>query len=159
MLDTLNLWVATGLGLGQLPVAPGTFGSLLGIPLAWWLLGRPVGQQAAFIFALLVLAVPVCDLASLHFIDTDHGSIVADEYAAFPLAVLGLHAARQPLVMALAFAVYRFFDSLKPPPIHLAELVDGGLGVVLDDVLAAGVTWVVVAFGLFIWRRYQPRNR
>lgn len=158
MLETLNLWIATGLGLGQAPFAPGTLGSLLGIPIAWWLLTRPLSQQAMVVGVLLVVAVPICQLASQQFMDADHGSIVVDEYVAFPLAVLGLQMARQPWVMALAFAVYRLFDSLKPPPIHLAELVDGGFGVVLDDVLAAAVTWVVVAMGLFIWQRAQQRN-
>ncbi|MCW4149879.1 phosphatidylglycerophosphatase A [Halomonas sp. 18H] len=153
MLDTLNFWVATGFGLGLAPVAPGTFGSLIGIPLAWWLLGRPVGYQVAVIAVLLVVAVPVCHVAAWHYAGLDHGSIVADEYVAFPLAVIGLTAARQPRVMLLAFAVYRFFDGLKPPPIHLAEYVHGGLGIVLDDVIAALVTWVVLALLLKFWQR------
>ncbi|OJA05291.1 phosphatidylglycerophosphatase A [Halomonas sp. QHL1] len=153
MLDTVNLWLASGFGLGQSPFAPGTLGSLLGIPLAWWLLSRPLGQQGAVMAALLILAVPVCHYASQQFAGLDHGSIVADEYLAFPLAVIGLQAARHPLVMALAFGVYRFFDALKPPPIHLAEYVNGGFGIVLDDVIAALVTWVVMAIGIKLWLR------
>ncbi|HCL22943.1 MAG TPA: phosphatidylglycerophosphatase A, partial [Halomonas sp.] len=131
MLDTFNFWLATGFGLGLAPVAPGTFGSLIGLPLAWWLLGRSTGQQAVIIALMLIAAVPVCHIAAWHYDGLDHGSIVADEYVAFPLAVLGLKAARHPLVLALAFGVYRFFDALKPPPIHLAEYVTGGLGIVL----------------------------
>ncbi|NYT72525.1 phosphatidylglycerophosphatase A [Halomonas sp. QX-2] len=153
MLDTVNFWLATGFGLGLAPMAPGTFGSLLGIPLAWWLLSRPLVQQGAIIAALLVLAVPVCHVAAWHYDGLDHGSIVADEYVAFPLAVIGLQAARQPLVMALAFGVFRFFDALKPMPIHLAEYVHGGFGIVLDDVIAALVTWVVMVIGLKLWQR------
>jgi len=126
MLDTLNFWLATGFGLGLAPVAPGTFGSLIGLPLAWWLLGRSTGQQAVIIALMLIAAVPVCHIAAWHYDGLDHGSIVADEYVAFPLAVLGLKAARHPLVLALAFGVYRFFDALKPPPIHLAEYVTAG---------------------------------
>lgn len=99
MLDTINFWLATGFGLGLAPMAPGTFGSLLGIPLAWWLLSRPLVQQSAIIAVLLVLAVPVCQVAARHYAGLDHGSIVADEYLAFPLAVIGLQAARHPLVM------------------------------------------------------------
>lgn len=153
MLDTVNFWLATGFGLGLAPMAPGTFGSLLGIPLAWWLLSRPLVQQGSIIAVLLVLAVPVCHVAAWHYAGLDHGSIVADEYVAFPLAVIGLQAARHPLVMGLAFVVYRFFDALKPPPIHLAEYVQGGFGIVLDDVIAALVTWVVMAIGLKLWQR------
>lgn len=153
MLDTINFWLATGFGLGLAPIAPGTVGSLLGIPLAWWLLSRPLLQQGAIMAVLLVLAVPVCHVAAWHYAGLDHGSIVADEYLAFPLVVIGLQAARHPLVMALAFVVYRFFDSLKPPPIHLAEYVQGGFGIVLDDVIAALVTWVVMALILKLWQR------
>lgn len=152
MLETLNLWLATGFGLGLAPIAPGTFGSLLGIPLAWWLLGRPLGQQGAMMAVLVALAVPVCHYAALQLGEGDPGSIVADEYVAFPLAVIGLKAARHPLVMALAFAIFRFFDALKPPPIHLAEYVQGGVGIVLDDVVAALATWLVVVLVLKLWQ-------
>ncbi|GEN27241.1 phosphatidylglycerophosphatase A [Halovibrio variabilis] len=157
MLDTVNFWLATGFGLGLVPIAPGTFGSLLGIPLAWWLLSRPLGHQGIIMAVLLVLAVPVCHIAEWHYIGLgneglDHGSIVADEYVAFPLAVIGLAAARHPAAIALAFVVYRFFDGLKPPPIHLAEYVHGGFGIVLDDVIAALVTWLVMALVLKLWR-------
>ncbi|AQU81560.1 MULTISPECIES: phosphatidylglycerophosphatase A family protein [unclassified Halomonas] len=153
MLETLNLWLATGFGLGLAPIAPGTFGSLLGIPLAWWLLGRPLGQQGAIMAVLVALAVPVCHYAALQLGGGDPGSIVADEYVAFPLAVIGLKAARHPLVMALAFAIFRFFDALKPPPIHLAEYVQGGVGIVLDDVVAALATWVIMALVVRFWQR------
>nr|WP_298056848.1 phosphatidylglycerophosphatase A [uncultured Halomonas sp.] len=158
MLETVNFWLATGFGLGLAPVAPGTVGSLLGVPLAWWLLSRPLVQQGAVMVILLALAVPVCHYASLQFAGLDHGSIVADEFLAFPLAVIGLKAARHPLVMALAFVVYRFFDSIKPPPIHLAEYVQGGFGIVLDDVIAALVAWVVMAIGLRLWQRRSPQR-
>ncbi|MEL7894144.1 phosphatidylglycerophosphatase A [Vreelandella neptunia] len=153
MLETVNFWLATGFGLGLAPMAPGTFGSLLGIPLAWWLLSRPLGQQGAIMATLLLLAIPVCHVAAWHYAGLDHGSIVADEYVAFPLAVIGLAGARHPAVIALAFVVYRFFDGLKPPPIHLAEYVHGGFGIVLDDVIAALVTWVVIAIVLKLWLR------
>ena len=152
MLETLNFWVAIGFGLGLAPIAPGTFGSLLGIPLAWWLLRRPFGQQGAILAVLIALAIPVCHFASLRFAGADHGSIVADEYVAFPLSVIGLKAARHPLVMAMAFVVYRFFDALKPPPIHFAEYVQGGFGIVLDDVIAALVSWVVIVLVLKLWQ-------
>lgn len=153
MLDTVNFWLATGFGLGLAPVAPGTFGSLLGIPLAWWLLSRPLGQQGTIMAVLVVLAVPVCHVAAWHYEGLDHGSIVADEYVAFPLAVIGLAAARHPAAIVLAFVIYRFFDGLKPPPIHLAEYFHGGFGIVLDDVIAALVTWVIMALALRCWQR------
>lgn len=158
MLETLNYWIAIGFGLGLMPVAPGTFGTLLGVPLAWWLVRRPLGQQGAIIAVLVALAVPVCHFAAQQLGGGDPGSIVADEYVAFPLAVIGLQAARHPLVMAMAFGVYRFFDALKPPPIHYAEYVEGGLGIVLDDVVAALVTWVIMALALRLWQHRTSRR-
>lgn len=158
MLDTFNFWLATGFGLGLAPFAPSTFGSLLGIPLAWWLLSRPLGQQGLVMAALLLLAVPVCHIAAWHYDGLDHGSIVADEYVAFPLAVIGLAAARHPLVLALGFGVYRFFDALKPPPIHLTEQLRGGFGIVMDDVVAALVTRVVMMIGLTLWQRRKTQR-
>ena len=144
MLESLTYWLAIGLGTGLSPFAPGTLGSLLGIPLAWWLLGqsRPLGWLV--VSALIVLAIPLCQVVSAQLGGSDHGSIVADEIVAFPLVVLGVSAARNFRVMALAFVIYRFFDALKPPPVNLAELVGGGLGIVLDDVVAAGISFIVL---------------
>ncbi|MFO8045863.1 MAG: phosphatidylglycerophosphatase A [Halomonas sp.] len=150
--------LATGFGLGLSPWASGTLGSLAGLPLAWWLLGRARRVQVAVTLALLIAAVPVCHLAEEALGGKDDGRIVLDEIVAFPLAVLGLAAARQPLAMASAFVVYRVFDSTKPPPIRLAEAVPGGAGIVLDDVIAALMTWLVMAFGLMLWRRRQASS-
>ncbi|MCA1769642.1 MAG: phosphatidylglycerophosphatase A, partial [Halomonas sp.] len=102
-----------------------------------------------------IAAVPVCHLAEQTLGGKDDGRIVLDEIVAFPVAVLGLTAARQPWAMASAFVVYRVFDGAKPPPVNLAEAVPGGAGIVLDDVVAAAMTWLVMAFGLMLWRRRQ----
>lgn len=157
MADPLMM-LATGFGLGLSPWASGTVGSLAGLPLAWWLLGRARRVQVAVTLALLIAAVPICHLAEESLGGKDDGRIVLDEIVAFPVAVLGLAAARQPLAMASAFVVYRVFDSTKPPPISLAEAVPGGAGIVLDDVIAALMTWLVMAFGLMLWRRRQASS-
>ncbi|ERS89200.1 phosphatidylglycerophosphatase A family protein [Halomonas sp. PBN3] len=157
MHETLMV-LATGLGLGLSPWASGTLGSLLGVPLAWWLLGRSRRVQVAVTLALLVAAVPVCHLAEQALSAKDDGRIVLDEIVAFPVAVLGLAAARQPWAMASAFVVYRVFDATKPPPVSLAEAVPGGAGIVLDDLIAAALAWLVMAGGLALWRRRQPSS-
>ncbi|WP_405000951.1 phosphatidylglycerophosphatase A, partial [Halomonas sp.] len=153
--DNALIWLATGLGTGLSPWASGTVGSLLGLPLAWWLLGRPRRLQLALVAALLVAAVPICHLAAEELGLKDDGRIVLDEIVAFPVAVLGQSAARHPAVLAGAFAVYRLFDATKPPPVSLAEAVPGGAGIVLDDSVAAAMSWLVVAGGLMLWRRRQ----
>lgn len=150
--------LATGFGLGLSPWASGTVGTLLGLVLAWWLLGRTQRVQVAVTLALLLAAVPVCHLAEQALGGKDDGRIVFDEIVAFPVAVVGQAAARQPLVLASAFVVYRVLDATKPPPVSLAEAVPGGVGIVLDDVIAAAMTWLVMAAGLALWRRRQASS-
>lgn len=157
-METGILWLANGFGLGLSPWASGTVGALLGVPLAWWLLGLTRRVQLAVTLALLLAAVPVCDLAEEVLGGKDDGRIVLDEIVAFPVAVLAQAGARQPWVMAGAFVVYRVFDGTKPPPVSLAEAVPGGLGIVLDDTVAAAITWLVMAAGLALWRRRQARS-
>jgi phosphatidylglycerophosphatase A len=157
-MEAALMTLATGFGLGLSPWASGTVGSLLGLPLAWWLLGRTRRVQAGVTLALLLAAVPVCHLAEAQLGAKDDGRIVLDEIVAFPVAVLGLSAARQPAVMAGAFMVYRVFDAAKPPPVSLAEAVPGGAGIVLDDLIAAALAWLVVAGGLILWRRRQASS-
>ncbi|MFG6667107.1 phosphatidylglycerophosphatase A [Halomonas sp. HNIBRBA4712] len=158
MLETLNLALASGLGVGFAPLAPGTVGTLWGVALAWWLLRLRLPQQLAINAALLGLGVVVCHFASSYYGGLDYGSIVFDEIVAFPLAVIGLAGARTPWAMALAFVIYRVFDALKPPPVHLAEFAPGGLGVVLDDVIAALLTWLLMAALLTLRRRAYFRK-
>lgn len=156
MIDNLILLPATGFGLGWLPWAPGTFGSLLGVPLACWLLGLRLEQQAVVIALLLLVAVPLCHWAGMILDGADVSQIVADEYLVFPVAVVGLALARRPWVMGIAFLLYRFFDVTKLPPIKHLEQMGGGLGTVMDDVGAALFTWITLAILAAIWRWYRP---
>ncbi len=157
MLEGILIAVGTGFGLGTLPLAPGTLGSLLGLPLAWWLLRYPLAIQATLAALLVAVAIPLCHYAALAVGGGDPSQIVADEFLLFPLAVVGLQAARNPWVMASAFLIFRLFDSLKPPPVSLVESWHGGLGIVADDALAALCTWVAMA-GLLRLRRWQLRR-
>lgn len=153
MFDTIVLLLATGFGLGWLPWAPGTFGSLIGIPLAWWVAAQPLGRQAASVALMLVTAVALCGWASLALGGGDASQIVADEYLAFPVAVMGLKIARRPWGMALAFLLFRLFDITKLPPIGITESIGGGVGIALDDVIAALYAWLVLMLIDTFWRR------
>lgn len=148
--------VATGFGLGRAPFAPGTVGSLLGIPivLALSLLdGRP-GVQAAIAGALAVAAIPVCDIAERHFGRKDPGCIVADEYLllAIPFIDRGplwhwLSGADVPRALALlvaGFLIARVCDILKPSPVRQSQALPGGFGIVVDDFLASLYAWVIL---------------
>lgn len=133
---------ATGFGLGLSPVASGTAGTLLGVPLLFALAppwaylgsGAPLAQGIAAL-GLFLLAVPICDVAEKHFGRKDDGRIVADEFMTFPIGLVGLPLS--PWMLALAFFTNRFFDVLKPFPAYRLQRLPGGLGIVADDGVAA----------------------
>lgn len=132
------LAAATGFGLGLSPVAPGTAGALLGIPLMFclapvWAWG--IIPQACCCVVLAAGAVWICDVAEKKFQRKDDRRIVADEYLTFPIGMIGL-----PLCLpsfALAFVTNRLCDILKPPPAYQAQRLPGGLGITADDAISA----------------------
>lgn len=153
------LLLASGFGLGWLPWAPGTFGSLLGLPLLWWLSKRSFLNQIKIMVPLLFIAVALCHWSSEQLGGGDPSQIVADEFVALPIVVLGLAVGRQPGVMAIAFILFRLFDISKPPPISHIEAIGGGLGIVLDDVMAAIYAWMLLGSGVVLWRRYHLKKK
>ena len=136
--------MAFGGGAGLVPFAPGTFGTLVGIPL-WLLLSwLPIGAYAAVTLLLFMLGCWICGRSASLLGVHDHPGIVFDEIVGFLLTAM-------PLLPALhwrsghlwwwllaAFLLFRFFDILKPPPIRwLDRHVRGGFGIMLDDAAAA----------------------
>ena len=140
-------FVALGFGAGLSPFAPGTFGTLVAIPIAL-LLDAHASEMAfaAVIVVLFVLGTWSAQVTGRALRVPDHGSIVIDEVAAFLLVLF--FTGVTPLRIAVAFALFRFFDIVKPPPIRqLDAAMKNGLGVMLDDVLAALYALVVFAIG------------
>ena len=135
LINQLGVFLATGFGLGRSPIASGTVGTLPGLLIvaAVWPMG--LAWQLAAALVLPLLAVPLCDIAERHFGKKDDGRIVADEYLTFPIAMVGLPLA--PWVVAMAFASSRCFDIVKPPPARALQRLHGGVGIVIDDVLAS----------------------
>ena len=137
--------VAFGFGAGLVPVAPGTWGTLLALPV--FLLVSPRLEPVEFLLMLLVLfalGVWACDVTGRSLGNSDHGGMVWDETVAFLLVLFftpaGLH------WQALAFLIFRLFDILKPPPIRYYERkFKNGFGVMLDDLIAAFYTLLVLA--------------
>ncbi len=138
-------FIALGFGAGLARVAPGTFGTLVAVPLAWGL--HRVGGDAvwlAAILGLLALGAWAAQVTGRDLGTADHGSIVIDEVAAFLLVLFFVGA--DPLRQALAFALFRVFDIVKPPPIRqLDAAMKNGVGVMADDLLAAGYTLLTFA--------------
>jgi phosphatidylglycerophosphatase A len=128
--------IAFGFGTGLSPRAPGTAGTLVGIPLV--LLIAPAGFAAHALAAAIAFAagVYVCGESARRLGVHDHGGIVWDEVTGFLITMLA--APPEPLWLALGFGLFRFFDIVKPWPIREADhSLRGGLGIMLDDVLAA----------------------
>ncbi len=140
-------FLALGFGAGLSPKAPGTVGTLVGFPLYWLLLGSPF--YWAWIAVFIAVGIWACQVTGQALGVADHGGMVWDEIAAF-LMVLPF-APHSVLGYVLAFALFRLFDIWKPFPIGwLDARVKGGLGVMLDDVLAA-VYAILCLLGLSIW--------
>ena len=138
MKKKMTLVIASGFGLGLVaPFAPGTFGSLPGLALAFAVTMLPVWMQIPVCTVLTLLAVPVCDAAERYLGIKDDGRIAADEWMLFPIAVIGLPLLSLPLwEIAVFFLVVRIIDIVKPYPCRRLQSIPGGRGIVVDDFAA-----------------------
>ena len=152
---TLGLWVAQGFGIGWIPFAPGTFGSLLG--LAWFAILAASGNFWAYLAGAIegiAFSIWLCDDAERILGETDPGSVVLDEIIAIPFCFLPWLAIEwwrhhelpdvpyfftgRALWMTLGLiALFRVFDIWKPWPVRQVQRLPGGWGVTVDDLLAA----------------------
>jgi phosphatidylglycerophosphatase A len=138
-------FIALGFGAGLAPVMPGTFGTLVAFPIAWWLQAHAgLAGWLVAIGGLTVIGVWSAQVTGADLGKPDDGSIVIDEIAAFLLVLFfaGGDAMRQ----VAAFVLFRYFDIVKPPPIRqLDAALKSGFGVMLDDFVAAGYALIVLA--------------
>jgi phosphatidylglycerophosphatase A len=138
--------VATAGGVGYLPIAPGTAGSLLVVPVLPWVSSSYAtgpGVTIAGVLVVVVVAVWAAGAAQRSFGTHDDGRVVVDEVAG--MLVAGLFLPPSWAAAGLGFLAFRLFDVWKPPPIGwLDRHVAGGLGVVADDLLAGVYAGVVV---------------
>jgi phosphatidylglycerophosphatase A len=150
MKNKLTLFIASGCGIGLfVPFAPGTFGSLPGLALAFWTTTLPVWIQIPLCTALTLLAVPVCGAAEKILGIKDDGRIAADEWMLFPIAVIGLPLLSLPLwEIAVFFLVVRIIDIVKPYPCRRLQSIPGGRGIVVDD-FAANLYSLAVNWALY----------
>ncbi|WP_426994505.1 phosphatidylglycerophosphatase A family protein [Methylomonas sp. CM2] len=135
ILRDVRLWLAFGFGAGLVKRAPGTFGTLAALPVYAALLQS--GFWGYWLATAVVIAVGIhlCDYAAARLQVHDFGGIVWDEIAGLLLAMAWVPFSWRNL--ALGFALFRFFDIVKPWPIGwLDRRVHGGLGIMLDDVVA-----------------------
>lgn len=156
---SLAFWWVTALGSGMMRPAPGTWGSLLGLVAGYYMLKGGIDQieMAAWVIAVTILSTKL--IGSIEAITGIHDApeIVIDEVAGQWLALLPLVGMTDsPILFGLAFLLFRFFDIIKPWPIGwLDRHVDGGFGVMVDDlvagIMAATVIWTLLTFDLLDW--------
>jgi len=144
------IFLATGAGAGYGPIAPGTWGSAVGVALYLPLSAAGALPYAAVLVALLAAGIWAAGEAERAFGRKDDGRIVIDEVVGQLLALsplLGDPASlRSPLWLVTGFVAFRLFDVWKPGPVRWAERrFSGGAGVMLDDVVAGGFAALLLA--------------
>ncbi len=137
--------LATGFGSGLSPFAPGTMGTLVGIPVCLACLPLTWPVRFLFVIILSALAIFVSGRAEIIYEKKDDQRIVIDEIAGFQVAMLPV--AITGLNICAAFVLFRIFDIWKPFPVNKLQNLPGGLGVVIDDV-GAGIYAGVIMFAL-----------
>ena len=138
--------IATAGFAGYAPIAPGTFGTLVAVPLAWAFAGLAPWAYLLATAGIIAIAIGAAGIADRSWGTHDSGRIVIDEVAGY-LVTVALVDRSAWLPLAVGFVVFRVLDIVKPPPVRQLERLPGGAGVVLDDV-AAGVIGAAILFGL-----------
>jgi phosphatidylglycerophosphatase A len=155
----LNLYTVLGtlLGIGFIPIMPGTFGTLaavvayLGLPIEWFNSLPGILYLIAGIIILYFLGVFITGKAEQK-LGHDAGSIVLDEFVGYFICVLFLP---HSILMAIyTFALFRVFDIAKPQPVKLLQNLKGGWGVMTDDVMAAVYTNLFMQIMIRIYPRF-----
>ena len=161
-MNAFLLWLAQGFGIGRIPKAPGTFGTVVGF--AWFALLLLPGNPLLYLLGTtigLALSVWLCGVGEKVLRQKDPGSVVFDEIAAIPVCFIVWIAAHHSktgsfptpgyffsqqhwLGVIGIFAAFRLFDIWKPWPVRQSQSLPGGWGVTVDDALAAVYVNVVV---------------
>ncbi len=141
--DRLLLWLATGFGVGRIHWAPGTFGTLVGVPLV--LLLQPLGflVYSLVMVGLALLGIVICGRAAKQMGVHDDPSIVWDEIVGYVITMIAVPVSATTLLSG--FLLFRLLDISKPWFIGwLDRNVTGGFGIMLDDVVAAIVANMIL---------------
>ncbi len=146
-MDRFFMFIASGGGSGYLPKAPGTWGSGVGVLLWLGLRNLGTGGYLAAVLLLFVLGTVAAGAAEKIVDRGDPGLVVIDEIVGQLIALWG--APLHPLAAAAAFVLFRLFDIFKPFPVGwLDSHIHGGLGIMLDDVIAGIYSLAVLQLAL-----------
>jgi phosphatidylglycerophosphatase A len=142
-------FLAFGFGTGRSPVAPGTFGTLVGIPAYLLLQPFAIYIYVAVVAGLFGVGVWLCQVTERDLGVHDHPGIVWDEIVGYLITMFMAPAGWEWVV--LGFLLFRLFDIWKPFPIRQIERrVRGGFGNMLDDALAAAYAWVMLQVAVWL---------
>lgn len=135
--------LAFGFGAGASPKAPGTMGTLVAIPVFLLLAQLPLFVYVVLVLLITGFGVYICDRCAKDLQVHDHSGIVWDEIAGYLITMIAIPISLWTVF--LGFVLFRFFDILKPWPIgYFDKQVKGGLGIMLDDVIAGIFSWVIL---------------
>ena len=147
------VFAATGAWIGKIPIAPGTFGTLIGILFVLVFEIINPCYETLYVVTLIIFAIWIADHAEKILKQKDPGCIVIDEIAGYVVTMVGI-----PLsipTMVAGFILFRFFDIIKPFPVKYFEKnFKGGPGIVLDDLiaglLASFVLRILIGFNILV---------
>ncbi|MBW1898725.1 MAG: phosphatidylglycerophosphatase A [Deltaproteobacteria bacterium] len=143
------LFLATGFYIGTVPFAPGTFGSIIGLPICFLISRLDILLAVICTVLFIFFAIWIAAAAEEVLKKEDAGEIVIDEVAGLIITFIGLPFTLKTMIAG--FVIFRAFDILKPFPIRtLEKKIAGGLGVVLDDVLAGIYGNLILRLAIYI---------
>jgi phosphatidylglycerophosphatase A len=143
-------FLAFGLGAGLMPVAPGTFGTLVALPLYLYLQQLSNGGYLLWVILLFLVGIGLCAKTARDLQTPDHSGIVWDEIVGYLVTMF--MAPTGWVWMLLGFLWFRLFDIWKPFPIRwLDRHVHGGLGIMLDDVAAGLAAALALQGSYWVW--------
>jgi phosphatidylglycerophosphatase A len=148
----IGLLMATLFPIARIPIAPGTFASLVTTVLVYFIKPyweAPLYIQLAVIAIIFIVGIPASDVAEKHFNKKDPGSCVIDEVVGQMITLLLVP--YKISFYVVGFFLFRFFDILKPFPIRKLEKIPGGLGIMIDDVMAALYALALLQLYIYIF--------
>jgi phosphatidylglycerophosphatase A len=142
-------FLALGFGSGLSPVAPGTFGTLVAIPLYLLLHSFSLPIYLIVTALLAIIGIALCDISARKLGVHDHPGIVWDEVVGYLVTMIGAPTGWQWVFFG--FVLFRVFDIIKPWPIRIIDRkIEGGFGIMLDDLLAGAMAALLLK-GVLLW--------
>ncbi|HWB16161.1 MAG TPA: phosphatidylglycerophosphatase A [Vicinamibacterales bacterium] len=141
-MKAVALFIATGAGSGYAPVAPGTFGSVVGLIIYFLTWRWPASWQAVLLAVISLVGIWASTVAERHFGREDPGQVVIDEVAGqlLTLFLLGVG----PVWAIVGFLIFRVLDVIKPWPARQLEVLPSGLGIMADDLMVGVYGWIIM---------------